>query len=76
MRTSFQSTVATDGATITQLMLEGRIDGDIYADEFGARSAINWDHHFDAGEALIVGAGLQATSSDATAAVFPQLRTS
>lgn len=86
MRTTFQSIVATDGLLITNLMHQWRIvettDEEIkavnivkwiYADEFGARSVINRDHHFDAAEALIVGASLHATSSDATAAVFPQL---
>lgn len=90
MGPTFKSVVATDWLTITNLMHQGRIvvwdDQDqirvtniikwIYADEFGLRSTINQDHHFDAAEALIIWAWLQATSSDATAAVFPQLRTS
>lgn len=90
MGPTFKSTVATDWLTITNLMHQGRIvkwseDSEIkvsnvikwiYADEFGLRSTINLDHHFDAAEALIVWAWLQATSSDATAAVYPQLRTS
>lgn len=75
LRASFQSAVATDWLVISQLMHEWRI-AEIYADEFGARSVINWDHHFDAAEALMVWWGLQATSSDTTALVYPQLRTS
>jgi nicotinic acid phosphoribosyltransferase len=90
MGCTFKSMVATDWLVITNIMHQWRIviwdDNEeikvaniikwIYADEFGLRSTYNLDHHFDAAEALIVWAGLQATSSDATAAVYPQLRTS
>jgi len=76
LRIAFQSCVASDGLIINQLMYEGRIANIIDADEFGNRSVINNDHHFDAVEALIVGAGLEKTSNDAASAVYPQLRSS
>lgn len=75
-RTFYETCVATDYFEITKLMHSWRIAETIFADEFGARSVINWDQHFAAAEAGIVWWGLQATSSDITAAVYPQLRTS
>ena len=76
LRCSFESNVATDALILNQLMHDGRVAECLWADEFWARSAINWDHHFAAAEALIVWWWLQATSSDITALVYPQLRTS
>lgn len=75
-RISYETCVASDYFEITKLMHQWRIAEVIYADEFWARSAINWQQHFAAAEAGIVGWWLQATSSDVTAAVYPQLRTS
>lgn len=66
LRLFYTSAVATGAQMIEDILKSKRVV------EFGMRSAINHDAHFDAIESCIVWMGLEWTSNDMAAAVYPQ----
>jgi len=72
IRPFFKSIVATDAHYLEEIISKRGVTFANRVSEFGKRAAPNEDIHLDAVEANIVGAGLNLTSNDTAALVYPQ----
>lgn len=73
IRPFYKSKVATDAHRLEEIMQDDHASFATKVCEQGKRASINEESHLDAVASLIVGGGLQRTSNDSAALVYPQV---